>query len=1051
MKNSLFSFVLILTSSVLLYPVITPFPGLARAAVAQNALPTHTIALSFDLKHSTLSGTSRINLPKNTPLALHCGPLTITGAILEQPNRTPLRIKANPKNIIRLNPGPGSRTLLLSWTLRADNPYADSNLITKNGITLAGFWHPMPEQDMLYTLTAALPPGFTGISEGEQISTTKRKGQQQFQTSFPYPLRGLHFAAGPYTVQSLQYKNVTIYSYFFAEDNHLAAEYLRKAAGYIKRFEALIGPFPYNRYSIVENRLPTGYGMPGFTLLGQAVIRLPFIKDTSLGHEILHSWFGNSIGLAESGGNWCEGLTSYLADQSFARDMDQGTEYRKHQLLQYEAFVHPDNTMPLSGFSGAGDNQPMAKAIRAIGYDKGSMIFHMLSKEIGEDAFFQGLKELYVHKKNQRASWQDLEQAFSRAAGKDLQPFFSQWLKRTDIPKLNIEQVSVEQEDGQSVVKFHLVQKNEQPYALQVPIVVKTLDSERRLVFSVNQPDQEFNILTKTLPTEIVMDPDYDVFRSPAEKEIPPTWSRFLGAEQKTIVLADDEARAAVYQPLADMLRDQGMDVKTASEITNQDLGTGSFLFAGNSGPRRSLFADAGNRGEGFSLQVRKNPLDPGQTMVLVDSGSSSETSAILRKLSHYGKYSSLHFKQGQIKDKQIAPSENGLRLSLLPAPPGIPTQAARDFSGIIKDLEQSRVIYAGETHTDYGDHLLQLQIIQALYAKNKNNLAIGMEMFPRSSQPALDAYIAGEIATEKEFIKASRYFSVWGYDYRLYRDIIGFAKKNNLPIIGLNLDKKIVSQVFKEGNTDTIGEEDLATIAEERDLDVPGYRERLTEVHSRHKSSPHGNEKKNNTKSFGGFLQAQALWDETMAQSITNYLLDNPERTMIVIAGAGHVYKDSAIPLRVQRRMPELRQSVLISDNGMDTGRVQGKQVDYLMFPRPVGLSPAPKVGVMLKEEKAAENGGKDQIRIVGISPHGDGTKAGLKKQDIILSVDGTPIHDVADLKIALLDKEVGETVTLRILRERDLLPDENLDISLKLTSMPSAGLMMPPGHPKK
>ncbi len=1048
MKNSLFSFVLILTSSVLLCPAITPFPGLARAAVAQNAMPTHTLALSFDLKHSMLSGTSRINLPKNTPLALHCGPLTITGAILEQEDQAPLRVKANPKNIIRLNPVPKSRTLLLSWTLTADNPYADGNLITENGITLAGFWHPMPEQDMLYTLTAALPPGFTGISEGERISTTKRDGQQQYQASFPYPLRGLHFAAGPYTVQSLQYKDVTIYSYFFAEDNHLAAEYLGKAAGYIKRFEALIGPFPYSRYSIVENRLPTGYGMPGFTLLGQAVIRLPFIKDTSLGHEILHSWFGNSIGLAERGGNWCEGLTSYLADQSFAQDLDKGKEYRKHQLLQYEAFVHPDNTMPLSDFSDAGDNQPMAKAIRAIGYDKGSMVFHMLNKDIGEVAFFQGLRELYMHKKNQRASWQDLEQTFSKTAGRDLQPFFDQWLERTDIPKLSIEQVLVDQEDGQSVVKFHLVQENEQPYALQVPIVVKTLEGERRLVSSVNQSDQEFNIPTKTLPTEIVMDPDYDVFRSLTEKEIPPIWSRFLGAEQKTIVLADDEARAAVYQPLADMLQARGVKVQTASEITNQDLGTGSFLFAGDSRLRRSLFADAGSRDKGFNLQVRKNPLDLGQTMVLVDSSSVSETSAIVRKLSHYGKYSSLYFRQGQIKSKHIAPSENGLRLSLLPAPTGIPTRAALDFSGIIKDLNKSRVIYAGETHTDYSDHLLQLQIIQALHAKNKKNLAIGMEMFPRSSQPALDAYISGKIATEKEFIKASRYFSVWGYDYRLYRDIIGFAAKNNLPIIGLNLDKKIVSQVFKKGNTDTIEKEDLATIADERDLDVPGYRERLIGIHSQHKSSPHGDA---NTNSFKGFLQAQALWDETMAESITNYLQKNPDTKMIVIAGAGHVYKDSAIPLRVRRRMPEIRQSVLISDNGMDTGRVLGKQVDYLMFPRPVGLSPAPKVGVVLKEEKEQETGNADRIRIVGISPHGDGTRAGLKEQDIIVSVDGTPVHDVADLKIALLDKEVGETVTLQILRERALLPDENLEISLKLSSMPSAGMMMPPGHPKK
>ncbi len=1046
MKNSFFSLVLILTSTALLCPIITALPGLVRAADAADALPRHTIALSFDLEKSMLSGTSRIDLPENIPLALHCGPLTITGAILEQQNQTPLRIKANPENIIRLNPGPHSRTLFLSWTMRVDNPFTSGNLISKKGITLAGFWHPMPEQDMLYTLSATLPPTFTGISEGEHISTTSRDGHRRFKATSPYPLNGLHFAAGPYSVQSRNYKNITIYSYFFAEDSHLAADYLRKTAGYIKRFEALIGPFPYGRYSIVENRLPTGYGMPGFTLLGQAVIRLPFIKDTSLGHEVLHSWFGNSIGIADNSGNWCEGLTSYLADQSFAGDLNRATQYRKHQLLQYEAYVHSDNTMPLSAFSGAGDNQPMAKAIRAIGYDKGSMVFHMLNRNIGDAAFFRGLRELYMRKKNQRASWQDLEEAFSKAAGKNLQPFFNQWLTRTDIPKLNIQNVTVDQEDGQSVIKFHLVQENKQPYALQVPVVVKTLEGETQKVFSVNQPDQEFNIRTKTLPTEIIMDPDYAVFRALTEKEITPTWSRFLGAEQKTIILPDDKARAAIYLSLANRLKQQGVQIKTASEISNRELAAGSFLFAGDSRPRRSLFADTGNRGEGFSLTARKNPLNPEQTMVLVDSASVSETSALLGKLFHYGKYSVLHFKGGQIIDKQIAPSENGYRLSLLPAPPGMPTRAARNFSEIIQDLEKSRVVYAGETHTAYGDHLLQLQIIQALYAHNPD-IAIGMEMFPRSSQPALDGYISGRIATEKEFLKQSNYFSVWGFDYRLYRDIIGFARKNRLPIIGLNLDKKIVSRVFREGNTDTIAEGELATIARDRDLDVPGYRDRLLTIHSQHNSSSQEKDK----KGFGGFLQAQAIWDETMAQSITNYLQKYPDKKMIIIAGAGHVYKDSAIPLRVRRRMPEIRQSVLISDNGMETGLEQGRRVDYLMFPLQVELPPAPKVGVMLKEEKGTGPGKEGRIRIVGISPHGDGTRAGLKEQDIILGVDGTPVHDVADLKIALLDKEVGENVTLQILRERDLLPDEHLDITLKLTTMQSIGMMMPPGHPKK
>ncbi len=70
----------------------------------------------------------------------------------------------------------------------------------------------------------------------------------------------------------------------------------------------------------MENINPTGFGMPTFTLLGTQVLRLPFIKETSLGHEILHSWFGNSIEVRLDSGNWCEGLTTYLADMAYRED-----------------------------------------------------------------------------------------------------------------------------------------------------------------------------------------------------------------------------------------------------------------------------------------------------------------------------------------------------------------------------------------------------------------------------------------------------------------------------------------------------------------------------------------------------------------------------------------------------------------------------------------------------------------------------------------------------------------------------------------------------------
>jgi len=988
----------------------------------------HTIALSFALDKAMLEATSRIEIPARDSLRLDVHHLRITGAVLESREQTPRQVVSRNGKII-LAAKPYARTLYLSWQFHATPP---DTLISKKGITLTGIWHPLAKQDMLFTLKADLPDGFAGISEGRVTTVHRKKAGNTLQATVDFPLPTLHFVAGPYRIHQKKTGNITVYSYFFPEDDHLAHGYIDKAALFIEHYQKLIGPFPYPSYAIVENRFPTGYGMPGFTLLGQAVVRLPFIKETSLGHEIVHSWFGNAVGIAKDSGNWCEGLTTYLADHDFAQNKGAGSAYRKKQILRYLDYVHQDNSMTLADFMGAGHSGPMNRKLRAIGYDRGSMLFHMLKLEIGDKAFFKGLRTLYQEKKFDRASWQDIETIFSQAASKDLSVFFQQWLHRADIPDLIVDKASFRQEQDGTMVRFHLVQKNTSPFLLRVPVSITTMTGEKKMLLTLKKADQEFSIAVDALPVQLRVDPDYDILRSLADDEIPATWARFLGARNKILLLPDDTEEAAKYSHLVDTLRATGAQILHAHEFNASKLGQSSILFAGPSGFRQSLFAQYSPPRQGFILKMKKNPLNRQETMVLVDASTADEVRLAARKLSHYGQYSVLLFQKGQLVRKEIEKTAQGLRIDLLPLPAGIPTRAVQDFTSIIEDISNSRVIYAGETHTAYGDHILQLQIIQALYASNKN-LALGMEMFPRSSQPALDGYIDGTISSEKEFLDASRYFSVWGFDYRYYRGIIHFARTHHIPIIALNIEKKIVSKVFKEGNMDSLADEERKQIPPNRALTLPGYSKRLQKIYSMHRSSPHAA-----PRQFSGFLQAQAIWDETMAESISTYLQKNPDRQMIIIAGAGHVYKDSAIPPRVARRMPGIRQSVLISNNGFDTGLETGKAVDYLIFTEEVKLPPAPKIGIILEERKKKTNGEESEVIITGLSPHGNGAKSGLQKGDIILRIDNQPVRAISDIRYALLDKADKETVIISIKREQPLGSTKEMNIPVQLSLFP-------------
>lgn len=96
---------------------------------------------------------------------------------------------------------------------------------------------------------------------------------------------------------------------------------------------------------------------------------------------------------------------------------------------------------------------------------------------------------------------------------------------------------------------------------------------------------------------------------------------------------------------------------------------------------------------------------------------------------------------------------------------------ALTDMDWLIDRIADRRVIFIGESHDRYEDHLNQLAVIAGLHARGKP-LAIGMEFFQQPFQGAIDAYIAGEI-DEAEFLRRTQYFDRWRFDYRLYRPIL--------------------------------------------------------------------------------------------------------------------------------------------------------------------------------------------------------------------------------------------------------------------------------------
>lgn len=994
----------------------------------------YRLDIAFDLQQGTLHGTAVIGISSGEDLVLHSGSLTITGLLLKrQDAEQPVAIPASP--LIRLDAVPYPRELIVTYSYTPKNDR--DNRIADDGIVLLSGWHPQPLRKMQYHLSASLPPGFTAISESTVVPLPQ---QGNTVTAIaPHPLSAMHFAAARYAADRLQIREgLWVHTLFFAEDRQLAKEYLEKARQYILRFEEAIGPYPYDAFTIVANRNPTGLGMPGFTLLGQAVLRLPFIKDTSLGHEILHSWFGNSVDVADGQANWCEGLTSYLADQQFRAEIGEGPAARKELIVNYLSYVNEQNAMALNGFGDAGHSQPLAQARRAVGYGRAALLFHELEMLIGHERFMEGVRQFYASHRNSGATWDDLRRAMSAAAPEtELDRFFQERLTRTDIPTVHAEDIEVAQQQEGNILRFTLVQDTTEPYMLQLPIRIATMAGDHQATISTSQLRHQVVLPLPTRPLSFNIDPEYSLLRQLAGAERPPVWSQIMGSSQLRIVLESQEA-ATIYRPLLDLLAGPSTRIGYDGEILNADLQASDLVFLGiHQQSVKSIFARPEIPQEGFTLAMHHNPLNPARTIALVSGANPGEVGAIASRLNHYGKYTYLHGLAGRITEKRLEAGDQGIAYQLEELPAAVPSARLQDFAATADQLAAHDVIYIGETHTSVSDHRLQLRLIEALAARVPR-LAIGLEMFPGTSQTVLDGYFTGNNSmTERDFIKKSRYFEVWQYDYRYYREIFTLARNNRIPVIGLNLERDIVSTVYRTGGTDALTPVVRSRLPEERDLTLPGYGERLRSMHAIHQDGGHG------SGAESGFIQAQSIWDETMAENMVNYLRANPGTTMVVLAGSEHTRKDSGIPPRAARRMA-LNQAVVANLAERPEADALRDIADYLFFSQSLELADAPKMGVLL-ETRAV--GGSSHLQISGFSPESRAESAGLRQGDIVRAIGSIPVTDMADVRIAMIDAETAETIDVEIER---IVEDHPLTLHYTVPLVHLAPQEPPPTHPR-
>ena len=544
-------------------------------------------------------------------------------------------------------------------------------IIDERGVFLAGtsFWVPtFGDGLMTFDLEVrGLEPPWDVVSQGRRARhELDGEGARTTNWSLEHPTEEVYLVAGPWHEYGREAGNVMVLAFLRDDDPALAKKYIDATVRYLELYEGMLPPYPYASFALVENFWETGYGMPGFTLLGPRVIRFPWILTSSYPHELLHNWWGNSVYVNFENGNWCEGLTAYMADHLFAEQRGEGATYRRATLKKFTDMVSAGEDFPLAEFGSR-----HSAASEAVGYGKSLMLYHMARRAVGDEAFLAALSLFDREHRFSRASFSDIAEAFTDETGGDWVPFIEEWVERTGAPQFEIHAARVEEgAPGEAPwrVSVHLRQvQKEDAFPVTVPVAVTVEGQEEPLWAEAGSCARDciVEVPCSNRPLRLDVDPAFDVMRRLHPLEVPPALSTVFGGSDQLFVLpsaAPAEELAAWRQLATDWARPEKPRIILDSELsTLPDTPTWVLGWENRFGPGiADRVSDQGVESGLHSVKLRGDELprddhslvvvarasgDPSMAVAWITASPSEAIPGLARKLPHYTRYSYLGFR----------------------------------------------------------------------------------------------------------------------------------------------------------------------------------------------------------------------------------------------------------------------------------------------------------------------------------------------------------------------------------------------------------------------
>lgn len=350
-----------------------------------------------------------------------------------------------------------------------------------------------------------------------------------------------------------------------------------------------------------------------------------------------------------------------------------------------------------------------------------------------------------------------------------------------------------------------------------------------------------------------------------------------------------------------------------------------------------------------------------------------------------------------------------------------VPGEGRSSGPEVLARAARGQVVLLGETHDNADHHRWQQHTLAALAALRPKTV-IGFEMFPRRVQAALDRWVAGELG-EEEFLKASDWSEVWGFESALYLPLFHFARLNRIRMIALNVEREFVRTVNSRG---------LAAVPAEKRENVsdavpatPAYLDWLYPIYAEHRKKEGAPSRED--AEFRRFVEGQLLWDRAMAQALAENARRDPDALIVGVMGSGHIMHGYGVP-RQLRDLGISRIATLIPWDPKADCKDLSADVATAVF----GVAAArpgperPLLGITVES-------GTGGVRVIAVRRGSIAEAAGLREGDVLVEAAGRTLKIPGEVRAIVEAMAPGTWLPLKARRQ-----NESIEIVAKFPAKP-------------